>query len=142
MGFVRKAVRLELCGVFSYCGDSNGGQFRGLEADGLVGPIAKRLVGGVAAAAERDGSFSAEVPFVAVAINKLNGAFDAEGPVKADGNLDFVFRHGLLLLRWIREGLVLSVSGLAVQAIAPPTHVKWAFATAPAGRGTGFASGN
>jgi hypothetical protein len=75
----------------------NGGEFRGLEADGFVGSVAEGLVGGVAAAAERDGSFSAEVPFVAIGVYEFEGAFDAEGSVEADGNLDFVFRHRLLL---------------------------------------------
>jgi hypothetical protein len=98
-GSLERRCGLELWGVFSYCGHGNRGRFRGLEADGFVGPVAERLIGGVAATAQRDGSFPAEVPFIAIAINQLEGAFHAKGTIKADRNLDFVFRHRLLL--WV-----------------------------------------
>jgi hypothetical protein len=74
-----------------------GGGFRGFEVDGFVGSVAEGLVGGVAAAAERDGSFSAEIPLDSVGVYEFEGAFDAEGAVEADGDAGFVFRHGLLL---------------------------------------------
>jgi hypothetical protein len=62
-----------------------------LKTGGLVGAIAKWLAGGVAAAAKSDRFASAKPVRLALHINELDYAFDAQGAVIADR--DFCRRH-------------------------------------------------
>jgi hypothetical protein len=79
---------------------SGNGCFGGLKSDFGVSAVAERLVGGSAAAAERDGRFSGKVPLGSVGVDQLNRAFYAKGAVGAHSDFDFVFRHKLLLERF------------------------------------------
>src|SRR6185295_7911680 len=65
---------------------------RRLEPALLVGPVAERLVRGLAAAAERDGGASGQVERLAILVDDLEIPLNTDGAVVANGDLG---RHSL-----------------------------------------------
>lgn len=79
------------CALLTELVDRRGrGRFVGDEAAGLVGAVAEGALGGLAAAAERDGRLvRRDLERLAAGIDQRKGTFDDQWPVGAHADFDF-----------------------------------------------------